>query len=199
MLFDENGQDADEMVESHDPWAAATGTQPPAASPGSDPFATLRDALRGDHGLPARQARILRLRFGLDDCVPATSDQVSIVFGVTRERVRQLERSALGALGLGDLRSPAAARTRDEHGYRARDDGSPIADAVRSLTDGRKWWRIDQDTWTDGERSGPWTEITPGPWGSDHWMLPCRASTETAVPDDNAQARVASAAASEHQ
>lgn len=198
MTFDGNEQDADEMVESHDPWAAATGTQPPPCSPDHDPFATLRDALRGDHGLPARQARILRLRFGLDDCVPATQDQAGIVFGVTRERIRQLERSALDALGLGDLQSPAAARTRDDRGYPAREDGSPVADAVRSLEDGRKWWRIDQDTWTDGERGGLWAEITRKPWGSDHWMLPCRPSTETTASEDDPE-RVAPAAGSEHR
>lgn len=42
-----------------------------------------------------REVRIIRLRFGLDDGVPKTLEQVSKYFGVTRERIRQIESKAL--------------------------------------------------------------------------------------------------------
>ncbi|WP_237702410.1 sigma-70 family RNA polymerase sigma factor [Opitutus terrae] len=45
--------------------------------------------------LDVREATILRLRFGLDGDEPQTLHAVSLRFGITRERVRQLERRAL--------------------------------------------------------------------------------------------------------
>lgn len=47
--------------------------------------------------LPEREAKLLRLRFGLDDG-PLTQEQVAAVFGVTRQRVQQLESQALRRL-----------------------------------------------------------------------------------------------------
>ena len=47
--------------------------------------------------LPEREAKILRLRFGLDDG-PLTQEQVAAIFGVKRQRVQQLESQALGRL-----------------------------------------------------------------------------------------------------
>jgi RNA polymerase primary sigma factor len=48
--------------------------------------------------LTPREARILRLRFGLDTGVPFTLEQVGDKFGLTRERIRQIEGRALRRL-----------------------------------------------------------------------------------------------------
>ncbi|MGY1903628.1 sigma-70 family RNA polymerase sigma factor [Modestobacter sp. SYSU DS0903] len=48
--------------------------------------------------LPPRERQILRMRFGFDDCDPMTLDEIGSVFGVTRERIRQLEKKALDQL-----------------------------------------------------------------------------------------------------
>lgn len=45
--------------------------------------------------LSAREQRILRLRFGLDDGITHTLEEVGKEFGVTRERIRQIEAKAL--------------------------------------------------------------------------------------------------------
>ncbi len=51
--------------------------------------------------LPPRESSVLRLRFGLDDGRPRTLDQVGRVFGVTRERIRQIEARTLAQLKSG--------------------------------------------------------------------------------------------------
>ncbi len=48
--------------------------------------------------LSPREARILRLRFGLDDGNPYTLEEVGQKFGLTRERIRQIEGRALRRL-----------------------------------------------------------------------------------------------------
>ena len=48
--------------------------------------------------LNEREARILKLRFGLEDDRGRTLEEIGAVFGVTRERVRQLETKALRKL-----------------------------------------------------------------------------------------------------
>ena len=48
--------------------------------------------------LPLRESSVLRLRFGLDDGRPRTLDEVGRVFGVTRERIRQIEARTLAQL-----------------------------------------------------------------------------------------------------
>ena len=53
--------------------------------------------------LPERQARIVRLRFGLHDGRPRTLDEIGRQVGLTRERVRQLEKEALGRLRAPEL------------------------------------------------------------------------------------------------
>ena len=45
--------------------------------------------------LDAREGRILALRFGLDDRKPKTLEEVAERFGVTRERIRQIQEQAL--------------------------------------------------------------------------------------------------------
>lgn len=58
-------------------------------------LAELDRALRG---LDSRELEILRLRFGLADDEQKTLAQVAAVVGVSRERVRQIERTALQTL-----------------------------------------------------------------------------------------------------
>ena len=48
--------------------------------------------------LPPRERSILTARFGLDGSAPCTLDQIAVVQGVTRERVRQIEKRALALL-----------------------------------------------------------------------------------------------------
>jgi RNA polymerase primary sigma factor len=48
--------------------------------------------------LPARDAKVIRLYFGLDDDEPRTLEQIGRLLGVTRERVRQLRDRALKTL-----------------------------------------------------------------------------------------------------
>jgi RNA polymerase primary sigma factor len=60
--------------------------------------------------LSPREARILRLRFGLDDNHPYTLEEVGAKFGLTRERIRQIEGKALRR-----LRHPFRARQLREY------------------------------------------------------------------------------------
>ncbi|MEO6513257.1 MAG: sigma-70 family RNA polymerase sigma factor [Candidatus Saccharimonadales bacterium] len=45
-----------------------------------------------------REAGVIRMRFGLDGSDPATLDAIGKVYGVTRERIRQLEHKAMNRL-----------------------------------------------------------------------------------------------------
>ncbi len=49
-------------------------------------------------GLEERERRILELRFGFVDGEPRTLDEIGQVFGMSRERIRQLEKQALARL-----------------------------------------------------------------------------------------------------
>ena len=48
--------------------------------------------------LDEREAKIIRLRFGLDGDTPLTLEEVGQLFGITRERVRQLQNIALSRM-----------------------------------------------------------------------------------------------------
>jgi RNA polymerase primary sigma factor len=58
--------------------------------------------------LPARDAKVLRLYFGLDDGKTRTLEEIGRMMGVTRERIRQLRDRALRQL-------------REQHGDKLRD------------------------------------------------------------------------------
>ena len=49
-------------------------------------------------GLSEQEQRVLRMRFGLDDDIPKTLEEIGKVFGVTRERIRQIEAKAIRKL-----------------------------------------------------------------------------------------------------
>jgi RNA polymerase primary sigma factor len=48
--------------------------------------------------LPERERRVIELRFGLDGSQPCTLEEVGKAFGVTRERIRQIENNTLKKL-----------------------------------------------------------------------------------------------------
>jgi len=48
--------------------------------------------------LPIREARILRLRYGLNDTRPHSLKEVGELLGLSRERIRQIEKQALATL-----------------------------------------------------------------------------------------------------
>ncbi|MCI6458771.1 MAG: sigma-70 family RNA polymerase sigma factor [Clostridiales bacterium] len=49
-------------------------------------------------GLNDQEQKVLRMRFGLDDDDPKTLEEIGKVFGVTRERIRQIEAKAIRKL-----------------------------------------------------------------------------------------------------
>ncbi|MEO3787262.1 sigma-70 family RNA polymerase sigma factor [Actinocorallia sp. B10E7] len=56
--------------------------------------------------LSEREAAVIPQRFGLDDDRPKTLDEIGRSYGLTRERIRQIERQ-----GMRKLRHPSRART----------------------------------------------------------------------------------------
>ena len=66
-------------------------------------FGLLQDRLRLVLGtLPERSAAVMRMRFGLDDGRARTLDEVGKELGLTRERIRQIERDTLRELRRSD-------------------------------------------------------------------------------------------------
>ena len=48
--------------------------------------------------LTPREAKVIKLRYGLDDCAPQTLEEVARLFDSSRERIRQIEAKALRKL-----------------------------------------------------------------------------------------------------
>jgi RNA polymerase primary sigma factor len=69
------------------------------------PFDEASESLRSDTvrralaSLPERERRVIELRFGLRGDQPRTLEEVGRTFGVTRERIRQIENNTLRKLG----------------------------------------------------------------------------------------------------
>ena len=88
-------------------WRSERIEDPEADDPHASAVASdLRRVLtEGLSRLTPREQAILRMRFGLDDSNDHTLQDVGEAFGVTRERIRQIEAKALEK-----LRHPALAR-----------------------------------------------------------------------------------------
>ncbi len=71
-----------------------------AASPFDEASVNLRrtDILRALDALPDRERKVIELRFGLLGEQPRTLEEVGRAFGVTRERIRQIENNTLKKL-----------------------------------------------------------------------------------------------------
>ena len=80
-----------------------------------EPFETATESLqrqdvqRALDALPARERQVIELRYGLRGHEPLTLEEVGRAFGVTRERIRQIETSTLRKL----KRLPEAQRLRE--------------------------------------------------------------------------------------
>jgi RNA polymerase primary sigma factor len=94
------GEDGDATL--GDLIAAPDTVNPHGAAEASALAESLSEALAQ---LNPREQRILRMRFGIGDADDHTLEEVGKVFGVTRERIRQIEAKALAK-----LRQPTAAR-----------------------------------------------------------------------------------------
>ena len=64
--------------------------------------------------LDDREAKIIKLRFGIDSGYPRTLEEVGKMFNVTRERVRQIEAKAIRR-----LRHPSRARQLKDYDERS--------------------------------------------------------------------------------
>ncbi|HEX4092562.1 MAG TPA: sigma factor-like helix-turn-helix DNA-binding protein, partial [Trebonia sp.] len=65
--------------------------------------------------LSEREAGVVSMRFGLTDGQPKTLDEIGKVYGVTRERIRQIESKVMSR-----LRHPGQGMEHDEHGGSGR-------------------------------------------------------------------------------
>jgi len=90
ISYDEEGAVLGDFIEDED-----------AVSPTRETFRELliqeiRKALK--ERLTPRERRVLELRYGLDGNLPKTLDEVGEIFGISRERVRQIQKEALEKL-----------------------------------------------------------------------------------------------------
>ena len=80
-----------------------------------EPFETATESIQREdvqkalNALPARERQVIELRYGLRGHDPLTLEEVGRAFGVTRERIRQIETSTLRKL----KRLPEAQRLRE--------------------------------------------------------------------------------------
>jgi RNA polymerase primary sigma factor len=74
-------------------------------------FSLLQDQLQQVlQTLSEREAGVVRLRFGLTDGQPRTLDEIGQVYGVTRERIRQIESKTMS-----QLRHPSRSQVRRDY------------------------------------------------------------------------------------
>jgi RNA polymerase primary sigma factor len=88
-IGDENGSSLGEFIEDAEAVVAVDAVT----------FSLLQDQLRSVLAtLTEREAGVVALRYGLADGRPRTLEEIGTVFGVTRERIRQIEHKAMGKL-----------------------------------------------------------------------------------------------------
>ena len=77
--------------------------------------------------LSEREAGVIRMRFGLGGCLPKTLDQIGDTFGVTRERIRQIEKKTMDK-----LRDPSRSEALRDFlpGARRQADVTPASPAL---------------------------------------------------------------------
>ena len=89
LVGDEDGSELGEFIADRDveePFESASGTL------------RREDVWRALNTLPERERQVLELRYGLHGNEPLTLEEVGRAFGVTRERVRQIETNTLRKL-----------------------------------------------------------------------------------------------------
>jgi len=81
-------------------------------------FTLLQEQMHSVLGtLSEREAGIVSMRFGLTDGQPKTLDEIGKVYGVTRERIRQIESKTMSKLRHPScIREPAGSRAGNESG-----------------------------------------------------------------------------------
>ena len=84
--------------------------------------------------LSDREKRVLILRFGLDDGQPKTLEEVGHEFNVTRERIRQIEATALRK-----LRHPSRSQRLKEF----------VQQQYVDMTRIEKWWNLNLSLMSD--------------------------------------------------
>lgn len=71
--------------------------------------------------LSPREAGVIKMRYGLEDGQPKTLDDIGRVYGVTRERIRQIESKTMSKLRHPRVRRPCAtSSTSDVTPYACR-------------------------------------------------------------------------------
>jgi RNA polymerase primary sigma factor len=73
--------------------------------------------------LDAREAEILAMRFGLDDGRPKTLEKVAEYFGITRERIRQIQEQALEKMRERIVKRDPLSRPRKQPAFHGRSRG----------------------------------------------------------------------------
>lgn len=95
----------------------ADPTSLPATRIDGTMLVNLLDGLVQRMRLTERDAAIIRLRYGLEDGIPRTWDEIGKVYGVTRERIRQLEARASEKLRTSDAAEFLAERDAEGRFY----------------------------------------------------------------------------------
>ena len=95
-------------------------------------FILLQEQLQSVLGtLSEREAGVVPMRFGLTDGQPKTLDEIGKVYGVTRERIRQIESNTIGG-SRSLVRTPAATSSAGLRG---------------SSTVRKSWWNRFSNCW----------------------------------------------------
>ena len=116
------------------------------------PSAMLSEAVRNVLAdLSERERKVVRLRFGLDDGQARTLEEVGKEFGVTRERVRQIESKSLAK-----LRQPLrSGRLQGLPGQLARPAANGYRLALETVLSARRFGRRAEELWSmRSSRSG---------------------------------------------
>jgi len=131
VRVDGNSREASEPLDSEDLLAAAECLGDTVeGSPAEDPLLNAEEANRKEilrnalAQLTGREQNVLELRFGLRDGKDLTLEQVGNRYGLTRERIRQIEAKALKKLrtagegtGVAYLAAPISSPSSDPQNY----------------------------------------------------------------------------------